>query len=212
MLTVVVQAGGESRRMGQDKALLPFLGQPMISRILDRVAPIADELMVTTNHPEDYRFLNLPLIGDCIPGRGALGGLYTALNAASQPFVAVLACDMPFINLKLLAAQRDLLIEQQVDAVIPQLEGGTEPFHAIYRRAACLPPVEAVLAQDKWRVDAWFDQVKIYYISRQEIEKYDPKLLSFLNANTPEELQTATKIALELKNEENPSGPITPGR
>ncbi len=198
MLTVVVQAGGESRRMGQDKGLLPFLGQPLILRILERVRSVADEVLVTTNHPEDYLFLGLPLFTDRLPGRGALGGLYTALSAASLPLVAVLACDMPFINPVLLQAQRDLLNQLQVDAVVPRLEGGSEPFHAVYRRETCLPPVEAALATDKWRADAWFDLVKIHYLSLQEIEKYDPRLLSFWNVNTPEELQAATKLAQEL--------------
>ncbi len=102
MLTVVIQAGGESRRMGQDKALLPFLGKPLIQRVIERVASLADELLVTTNRPEAYQFLDLPLFPDVIPGRGALGGLYTALSAASQPLVAVVACDMPFASPALL--------------------------------------------------------------------------------------------------------------
>ena len=108
MLTVVIQAGGESRRMGQDKALIPFLGDHLIQRVRGRVAPLADELLVTTNQPQGYRFLGLPLFPDLIPGRGALGGLYTALSAASQPLVAVVACDMPFVNAEMLAAGRDM--------------------------------------------------------------------------------------------------------
>ncbi len=198
--------------MGQDKALIPFLGRPMIARILERVAPLADELLVTTNHPENYGFLNLPLFADRMPGRGALGGLYTALSVASQPLVAVLACDMPFINPQLLGAQRDMLVELKVDAVVPQLEGGAEPFHAVYRRQTCLPQIEAVLAEDKWRADAWFERVKIHFLTRPEIEKYDPKLLSFWNANTPEELQTAAKLAQELVDKENPTSPKAPGK
>ncbi len=62
MLTVIIQAGGESRRMGQEKALVPFLGRPLISRVIDRLAPIADEMVITTNHPEAFGFLELPLL------------------------------------------------------------------------------------------------------------------------------------------------------
>jgi molybdopterin-guanine dinucleotide biosynthesis protein A len=198
MFTIVIQAGGESRRMGQDKALMPFLGQPLIARVVKRVIPIADEVLVTTNRPEDYGFLGLPLFPDLAPGRGALGGLYTALSAASHPLVAVIACDMPFINAGLLAAQRDMLDENQVDAVVPRLEGGTEPFHAVYRRQECLLPIEEALAADKWRVDAWFSQVRMLYLSPEEIKKYDPGLQSFLNANTPEEMQAALELARQM--------------
>jgi molybdopterin-guanine dinucleotide biosynthesis protein A len=84
--------------MGQDKALIPFLGQPLIQRVKERVAKIADEVLVTTNNPEAFGFLQVRLVKDVIPGMGALGGLYTALYAASHPLVAVVACDMPFVN------------------------------------------------------------------------------------------------------------------
>jgi len=75
MKSVVIQAGGESRRMGQDKALLPFLGEPLIERVINRVVPYADELLITTNNPEDYKVFNVPLFQDILPGIGALGGL-----------------------------------------------------------------------------------------------------------------------------------------
>lgn len=196
MLTIVIQAGGESRRMGQDKALLPFLGQPLIKRVLNRVAPLADEIVVTTNSPERYRFLELPLFSDLIPGRGALGGLYTALSVAQQPLVAVVACDMPFASPSLLSAERDLLEQTGSDAIIPRSESGTEPFHALYRRETCLPLIEAVIQADKWRVDAWFKGARLYLMTQEEIEPYDPKRLAFWNVNTPEEFHQAEELAM----------------
>ena len=92
MYSIAIQAGGESRRMGRDKGLMPFLGRPLIQRVLERLTPIADEVLVTTNSPDEYRFLNLPLFPDLKPGRGALGGLYTALSSAACEAVAVVAC------------------------------------------------------------------------------------------------------------------------
>ena len=198
MLTVVIQAGGESRRMGQDKALLPFLGKPLIQRLIGRLSPLADELLVTTNHPEAYRFLGLPLFPDVIPGRGALGGLYTALSAASQPLVAVIACDMPFASPQLLEVERDLLLATGSDAVIPQTEGGTEPFHAVYRREACLPAIQAAIAADRWRVDAWFPQVKLRLMTPEEVRPYDPHGTAFWNVNTTEELVQAEELARRI--------------
>ena len=195
MLTVVVQAGGESRRMGQDKALLPFLGKPLILRVIERVAHLADELLVTTNHPGAYQFLECRLVPDLVPGRGALGGLYTALSAARHDLVAVVACDMPFVSAELLGAELDLLVEERCDAVIPQTVDGTEPFHAVYRRAGCLPAIEAAITADRWRVNAWFSQANIRLLTPQEIAQYDPQQLAFWNINTPEELRRAEEIA-----------------
>lgn len=195
MLTLVIQAGGESRRMGADKALLPFLGQPLILRPLNRLARLADEVLVTANQPENYLFLGLTLIPDLLPGFGALSGLYTALSAASHPYVAVVACDMPFASPELFAVELALLRETGADAVIPRSEAGTEPFHAVYRRETCLPYLRSALDTSKRRVDAWFSQVNIRYLTPAEILPYDPDQRAFLNINTPEELIEAEKIA-----------------
>ena len=72
MLSIVIQAGGQSTRMGEDKALKPFLGHPLIQRVIDRVSSIADEIIVTTNQPADYGFLHLRLVPDLVAGRGAV--------------------------------------------------------------------------------------------------------------------------------------------
>ncbi len=200
MLAVVIQAGGESRRMGRDKGLAPFLGRPLITRIIERLEPIASEMIVTTNHPEAYQFLGLPLFSDLIPGRGALGGLYTALSAATQPLAAVVACDMPFVRPELLAVQRDLLLQKGVDAVVPHLGGGVEPFHAVYRCASCLPHIKAALDADKWRADAWFSKANVLLMRKEQIQTFDPELSSFSNVNTPEELHLAEEIALRQQN------------
>jgi molybdopterin-guanine dinucleotide biosynthesis protein A len=195
MLTLVIQAGGESRRMGADKAFLPFLGQPLILRPLGRLAGLADEVLITSNQPEDYRFLGLTPIPDLLPGFGALSGLYTALSAANHPYVAVVACDMPFASPELFAVELALLRESGADAVIPRSEAGTEPFHAVYLRETCLPYVRAALDAGKRRVDVWFSQVFIRYLEPAEIIAYDPGQRAFLNINTPEELMEAEGIA-----------------
>jgi molybdopterin-guanine dinucleotide biosynthesis protein A len=197
MLTVAIQAGGESRRMGQEKALAPFLGQPLISRVLQRVASIADEVLVTTNTPQSYLFLNVPVYADLMPGRGALGGLFTALAVASYPMVAVVACDMPFVDPDLLCAEYRKMLNTQADVVIPQAKDGMQPFHAIYRRETCLPFVQSALDRGCWRVDAWFDQVLVHPFPEAELVKFDPSLHCFWNVNTIEELEAAERIATQ---------------
>ena len=194
MLSVAIQAGGESRRMGQDKALLPFLGQPLIVRVLNRVAGIADEVIVTANQPEKFYFLGLKPVPDTQPGAGALGGLLTALEAAHHPAVAVVACDMPFVNPLLLVMALQVLNESGADLVIPHSPDGLEPFHAVYRRETCLPHVQAALRDGKRRVDAWFGQVRVHELPPEFIQTYDPLGLAFLNVNTPEELVRAEQL------------------
>jgi molybdopterin-guanine dinucleotide biosynthesis protein A len=181
--------------MGEDKALKTFLGRPLIQRVVERLAPIAEEVIVTTNAPEDYGFLGLRLVPDLWPGRGALGGLYTAIASASQPVVAVAACDMPFASAPLFEAARRLLVEEAADVVIARSDEGYEPMHAVYRRATCLPAIEAALDADQWKVIAWFPQAKVRILTSEEIERHDPSGLAFWNVNTPEEFLEAEKIA-----------------
>ncbi|MGB7875761.1 MAG: molybdenum cofactor guanylyltransferase [Anaerolineales bacterium] len=195
MLTICVQAGGKSRRMGQDKALMPFLGRPLIQRAVDRLSPIADEIIVTTNNQDDYRFLGLPLFPDLRPGRGALGGLYTALSSANCEFVAVVACDMPFASASLIEAATRLLAEEAADVVIPDSDGGLEPMHAVYRRETCIPAIASAIDNDKWKLISWFPDVKVRVLQPEEIKAYDPSGLAFWNLNTPEEFADAEKTA-----------------
>ncbi len=197
MLTVVIQAGGVSSRMGEDKALKPFLGRPLIQRVIERLTPIADEMIVTTNRPADYEFLNMRLGADLKPGRGALGGLYTAIASATSPFVAVVACDMPFASPMLIEGARRLMVEEEADVVIAKTEAGYEPFHALYRRETCLPAIESTMDADQWKVIAWFPQVKTRTLSLVEMKSMDPSGLCFWNLNTPEEFLEAERRASE---------------
>jgi len=195
MLTICVQAGGESRRMGRDKALMPFLERPLIQRVIDRLSPIADEVIVTTNNPDSYRFLGIPLFSDLKPGHGALGGLHTALSSATHPVVAVVACDMPFTSAALLESGSRLLIREGVDVVIPDSGNGLEPLHAVYRRETCLPVIEAALDAEQWRLIAWFPKVKVHILQPNEVQAYDTSGLTFWNLNTPEEFAEAERLA-----------------
>jgi molybdopterin-guanine dinucleotide biosynthesis protein A len=196
-LSIVIQAGGLSQRMKQDKGLVGFRGQSLVQRLMERLSSIADEMLITTNNPEPYNFLGVPLAGDLLPGTGALGGLYTAISSARHPSVAVVACDMPFANPVLLRYQYNLLMATGVDLVIPRSPDGLEPFHAVYRRVSCLPHIRAALLAGKRRVDAWHEQVKVRYLDPAEIQRFDPDGLAFFNINTPEDLLAAEKMAGE---------------
>jgi molybdopterin-guanine dinucleotide biosynthesis protein A len=184
--------------MGQDKALMPFLGQPLIQRVADRLRPIADEILVTTNRPEAYAFLGLRLTPDLWPGRGALGGLYTAIASARGEYVAVVACDMPFASPTLIENAASLMLREEADVVIPKTDEGYEPFHAVYRRAACLPAILSAIEAGEWKVIAWFPSVKVRVLTPDEVATADPSGLAFWNVNTPEEFAKAERLAQQF--------------
>jgi molybdopterin-guanine dinucleotide biosynthesis protein A len=197
MISVAIQAGGESRRMGQDKALMPFLGMTLLERVMKRVSSLGDELFITTNNPEDYQDFGVPLFGDVQPGVGALGGLLTALSSARNPFLIVVACDMPFANPELLALALERLQTQSADVVIPHSKKGYEPFHAAYRLASCLPAVQSALESGERKLISWFPKVKVLSIDELEIRKHDPQQVAFWNVNTEDDLKQAQQFALK---------------
>lgn len=181
--------------MGENKALKPFLGRPLIERVIERLRPSADELMITTNEPEAYGFLGLPVCADIRPGRGPLGGLYTALSSARYATVAVVACDMPFASTPLLVAGAGLLQQEAADVVIAESAEGFEPLHAVYRRETCVPAIESAMDDGQWRMISWFQQVKVRKFTASELARYDPDGLAFWNVNTPEEFAEAERRA-----------------
>lgn len=198
MFSIAIQAGGKSRRMGQDKALIPFLGEPLISRVIERVASLGDEIFVTSNHPERLKHLNVSLFKDVFLEGGALGGLLTALTYAQYPVVIVVACDMPFVNQDILAIAGNTLLSQHMDVVIPQTKDGFEPFHAVYRRETCLPAVREALEAGEQRLISWFPSVNVLSLSGEEMVQYDPLGIAFWNVNTLDELRRAEDLAREL--------------
>ncbi|MBS3750781.1 MAG: molybdenum cofactor guanylyltransferase [Anaerolineales bacterium] len=199
MLSMIIQSGGKSTRMGEDKALRDFNGRPLIKHIHEKFSPLGDEVWVITNNPEDYQFLGAPLHTDVIPNRGALGGLYTALKISSHPHVGLVACDMPFASPTLTLHLEGVLQETGADAVLPSTEGGPEPLHAVYRRQTCLPLVKEALERDQWRMVSWHDQGDVRILSPTETGQITSNEYTFWNLNTPEEFRKAAAIAKNLK-------------
>ena len=199
-LTLAIMAGGLSSRMGEDKALKPFLGLPLIQRVADHLSPLVAETLVTTNDPAEYGFLNLPLVPDRVPGKGALGGLYTALEAAGHAIVAVVACDMPFASPGLLQVAYKIMEAEAADVVLPRSVDGLEPMHALYRRETCLPVVRKAIQEDRLQVIAWFAGVRVRELAPKEITAADKSGLTFFNINTTEDFLRAEQLAARGEN------------
>ena len=99
-------------------------------------------------------------------------------------------------------ALRDELLRGNWDAVVPDSAEGFEPFHAVYRRETCLPPISAAIQADKWRVDAWFGEVRLKHYTSEEIAVYDPQRQAFINVNTPDEWKEAERLAATQEDSE----------
>jgi molybdopterin-guanine dinucleotide biosynthesis protein A len=185
-VSIVIQAGGKSTRMGQDKSFVPFEGRPMIEVVRDHVAGLGQELLIVTNNPAPYAYLNLPLVGDVLPDMGPLGGIYTALRAASQPYVLVVACDMPWLNRNLLAHL--ITLRETADVIVPRWTKFPEPLHAVYSKA-CLEPIERHLQAGNLKITRFFGEVTVRFVDREEIERFDKDGRSFTNINSPDDLE-----------------------
>ncbi len=187
---------------------MPFLGRPLILRVLERLTGVAEEVIVSTNHPADYAFLGLPLHPDLRSGCGALGGLYTSLNAATHSFVAAVACDMPFANAALFNYECQLLSTSGADVVIPSTAQGLEPLHAVYRRETCLPVIQSALDAGNFKMVGWLAEVEVRLVPPEEARRFDPQDLAFWNLNTHEEFS----LAEERARLEEDQGRISPDR
>lgn len=201
----IILSGGQSRRMGQDKALLELGGQRLIDRVAEALGQVCDDLIVVANDVERYRGSGWRVVPDAFPGAGSLGGLYTGLQAAHYPYVVTVACDMPFLKVDLLRYLADAA--QGWDAAIPRapVEGMTgrgrrrdgpptakdvdlQPLHAVYHRRVARH-IRARIAAGDLRVIGFLPAIRVRYVNAQDVQRLDPEGLSFLNANTPEEWQ-----------------------
>ena len=199
MVSIAVLAGGQSQRMGRDKAFLEVGGRRVIERVLDAVRPLTDDLFISTNSPEQYRGFDLRMVADIYPDKAALGGIYSVIDAAHHPSVLVVACDMPFLNVELLQHLIDLA--PLADVVVPMINPPQpETLHAVYGKT-CLPAIEPRLVANKLRIVGFFDDVTVHYLSKDDIARLDPNFYSFINMNTPSEWQAVQAIADSLDSE-----------
>jgi len=184
-ITGVILAGGESRRYGRNKALVEIDRVPLIERVIRVMESIFQDLILITNTPEAYSYLELPMHKDLIKGLGPLGGIYTALKSISTEAGFFVACDMPSLNRELIRH----MVESRAnfDAVVPRIGGNVEALHAIYT-TRCLPAIERLIDSRQYQVMHFFPDVSVRYVQEREIRRFDPELKSFFNINKPHEL------------------------
>ena len=189
-----ILAGGKNLRMGRrNKALMELGGRSFLDLTIARIRPFFREIMIIGNDRGAYERYDIPVHPDIRPGSGSLGGILTALTRSPAPRTFCVACDMPFLHPGIIAR----LLEaggEETDAVIPRLPKGLEPLCAVYSRRL-IPRVNELLDRGERRVRLAAEDARTTFIDVDELRRDDPRLLTFFNVNTPEDLETA--LALE---------------
>jgi len=192
----VILAGGHGSRLGGvNKALLDVGGERIIDRALRAVQPIVDDVVVMVND-NTLAALNLPLFQDSMPHAGVLPALLTGLQASSADLCFVTACDMPFIQPRLVTHLFETCAKH--DVCLPHTNGRPEPMFAVYRRTPCIAAIQNTLDRGQMRMIAFLDNLNVARLDEPDLRLHDPELLSFFNVNEPHDLVRARDIAERL--------------
>lgn len=192
----IILAGGKSLRFGHDKVLERVGNTSLLEQVISRIDSFSKDIIIVTAKKRTFAPLaNHPKIkmeSDIFPGQGSLGGIYTGLVKSDSFYNIVIAADMPFLSEPLLRYMIE--VSDGYDFVLPRVKNLYEPLHAIYSRN-CIAPIETIFEQGKKVIIELFDYVKVRFIEDEEVDRFDPRHMSFFNINTKEDLERAKKIA-----------------
>lgn len=186
-ITGVILAGGQSSRMGRNKALIKIDGVPLIKRVHTALSNIFPELLIVTNTPEIYQFLNCRSVPDQFVGEGSLAGIHAALSNAKTDYIFVTACDMPDLSSALI--RQLCTLAGNHDIVVPSSMTGLEPLQALYKKS-CLPVIERMLKEEKRKILWLYEQLDTLIVEWEKLKLLPGADLAFRNLNTPEDLPT----------------------
>ena len=200
-ISCIVLVGGKSVRLGRDKAVEPLGAGILLERVLSRLSLFKRAIILVGREGQDFSrlpgFPKYRVIHDIYAGKGPLGGIYAGLTASTTLYNLVVAGDMPFLNNGLL----NYMIKEAAgyDIAVPRFGNYFEPLHAVYSRN-CLKTIETLLVNDELIIRKLFEAVRVRYIESRDIDRFDPKHLSFFNVNTEADLTKAKELI-----KENPS-------
>jgi len=191
-MTGIIIAGGKNTRMGREKAFLDIGGERIIDRILSIYRDLFDEVIIVTNNPLAYGEFDALIVTDLIPGKGALGGIYTGLFYSSSDHAFVAACDMPFLDKDFI---REMMHHAETaDIVVPRSPDGLQPLHAIYARKY-LPAIEKRIRANELKITGFYGRKKTEILPPEIITRFDPDHRMFVNVNTENELSQVQSLA-----------------
>jgi molybdopterin-guanine dinucleotide biosynthesis protein A len=184
--TALILAGGDSRRMGQDKAALVLDGMTLLQRVTATMQAIFPKVIVSVRQLRAE--VEVTQVCDEQPGNGPLAGLISGLAQAESPWVFAVACDMPFVTEAVVLHLATFRAGHQ--AVVPLVGGYPQPLAAFYSSSA-LETMRATLAAGERSVRAALEKMEVRYVSEAELCTADPLLRSFFDLDTPDDLRAA---------------------
>jgi len=196
-MTGIILAGGKNSRIKPNKAFIRINGAPIIETIVNKFKKLFGEIIIVANSAGDYEYLGVKLVKDIIYGGGPLGGLYAGLVNSKSKYNFAVACDMPFLNTKLIEYMKSGI--SSYDALIPKLRNGYEALHAIYSKK-CVPVIEKQLNDNNLRIIDLLPRIRVKIFRETALKKFDPLLISFFNLNTNADYRRALEIRPRFKN------------
>lgn len=192
--SAVILAGGLNRRMdGRNKAFLKINGKTILSRLLGRLQPIFDDIVLVTRQPDLYAGQPVKVVTDIYAARSSLTGIHAGLANAAADHAFVVPCDTPFLQSAMVCLLLDEL-EPGLDAVVPFFDGHFQPLCAIYSKK-CIAVIETQLDRDDFKIIHCFDRMAIRTVPLEKLKIADPDMLSFFNVNTPAALQACRDLS-----------------
>ena len=187
--TAIILAGGNSRRMGRDKATLPFADTTLMQAVIATMQQLFPATLVSVRQirPE----ICLPQVCDTQADGGPLAGLVTTLSRVATPWAFVVACDMPFISPALVEQLAGHRAQQQ--AIVPVVHGQLQPLAAFYS-TGCIPLLRASLSLGNKSLSGALKHLKVCYVDETQMLRADPQLRSFFDLDTPQDLTIAQSM------------------
>ena len=194
-VTGVLLAGGESRRMGRDKAGIELDGVTTAKRTIDAFRPLFADIFAVSKTTGRFDDLGCREVADIFDEMGAMVGVLTALGEAKTDYIFVAACDMPFIDRDVV----ELIVSKGVgfQVALPLISGKGDPLHALYSKE-CFDRMLAFMKKEGKSLNRFIESLpgdQVRHISEDEIREVDPGALSLFNMNTPEDLERARKLS-----------------
>jgi len=185
-ITGIILSGGKNSRYGSNKAIAEVGGMRIIDNITGKFKGLFDEVIIVTNSPDEYRYLEVPMVSDIYPDKGSLGGLFTGLSRSSHEKIFVTACDMPFIDPRVI----ELIAGESAgyDVTVPMIAGHYEPLFAVYGKK-CLKFMEEQIKNSIFQIIKMYGSVTVNVIDEKKIREIDPGFRSLININFQEDIR-----------------------